>query len=60
MLSIDQVGQTPLHIAVGIQSKSLVSMLIAANADINNQDLNGHTPLHIAAMNNDLQILKVL
>ncbi|EDS31483.1 ankyrin repeat domain-containing protein 44 [Culex quinquefasciatus] len=42
----DQLGQTPLHIAVRNDHPEVVKYLIDGGADVDCQDVNGRTPLH--------------
>ena len=44
-------GVTPLHISSFSNKPEMVSLLIENNADINDQDVNGLTPLHTALIN---------
>lgn len=45
----DDHEQTPLHIAVALRDLYWVKMLVNSGADLNQQDLNGDSPLHIDA-----------
>lgn len=56
-------GQTPLHVAVNSQFRSLavVKVLIAHHARVDAQDFYNNTPLHIALSGDfDLGVLKML
>ena len=46
--TIDETGQTALHRAVAANDVVLVRELLAEDRDINAQDNQGWTPLHIA------------
>jgi ankyrin repeat protein len=45
----DEFGWTALFKAVRFGESGIVQMLIGAGADVNVQNDNGHTPLHVAA-----------
>lgn len=52
---------TPLHVAVVKEGKQeIVKLLLERGADIESKDQYGQTPLHWAAIKNDLEVLKVL
>lgn len=46
-------GRTPLHSALGRASRSsdCVKILLKASANVNQPDLFGYTPMHLAALN---------
>lgn len=56
----NQNDETPLHIAVNLNAKEAVEMLVEATANINCQDGDGNTTLHLAVKNNNADILSVL
>jgi ankyrin repeat protein len=45
----DEYGSTPLHRAAFAGSVEIVAMLLEGGAIEDARDVNGHTPLHIAA-----------
>lgn len=47
--SRNELGKTPLHIAVTSGSTDMVQLLLDRGADVNAHDNTGLTPLHIAA-----------
>ena len=51
--SID--GATPLHRAAEVGSIDCANVLIEYKADINAINHSGHTPFHIAALNNQIE-----
>lgn len=53
-------GNTALHYAVDKSRKDTVIWLITNGANINRQDFRGNTPLHIACVNNDVEVVKIL
>jgi len=53
-------GVTALHVTVGYGHLEVVKALIAAEADIKQTDSDGNTPLQLAAMDNELEILQEL
>ncbi|MFH1197299.1 MAG: ankyrin repeat domain-containing protein, partial [bacterium] len=59
---IDELGNTPLHIAVANQKDNIAKYLIDAGSDVNAKSNSGETPLHIAAKmrNSDLAALLIL
>ena len=54
--------RTPLHQAADgdDRKKPIVELLLNSGAEVNAQDVDGNTPLHVAAANNGLGIVKVL
>ncbi len=52
--------ETPLHLAVEVNSIGAARFLISKKAEINAKDLGGDTPLHFAARENRPQIAKIL
>ncbi|TYP72123.1 ankyrin repeat domain-containing protein [Aquimarina intermedia] len=51
----------PLHIAIAKRENKLIKKAIALGADVNQQNSDGLTPLHLAAMKaNDIMVLKLL
>ena len=57
---ITNYGATPLGEASGWGYSNIISMLAAAGADINHQDIGGYTPLHITSAQNHLEAAKLL
>ncbi|CAH1997856.1 unnamed protein product [Acanthoscelides obtectus] len=54
-------GTTPLHLATELNDAPMVSLLIDNKAYLNMEDMDGYTPLHVAAGTRDsLEILKIL
>jgi len=52
--------KSPLAAVVNKDTKSLVKILSKDNSDIDNKDFLGHTALHLACMNNDLDSACIL
>lgn len=54
-------SNTALHAAVaGGPHRDVVKLLVAAGADVNALDSNGHTPLHSAAFHDDSEVMQYL
>lgn len=54
-------SNTALHAAVaGGPHRAVIELLVAAGADLNLLDSNGHTPLHSAAFHSDPELLHYL
>lgn len=58
LMSVDEVGSTPLHWAAYTGSKEALIYLLSWNVDVNAQDKEGLTPLHLAVISGIL-LLKV-
>ncbi len=56
----DELGRTPLHVAVASARLKIVGQLIARGADVNARDQHGDTPLHIAARRAALPYVETL
>ena len=56
----DEVGRTPLYIAVQHGHAAVVARLLAAGAAVNQAHNNGTTPLYIAAQHGHLRVVQVL
>lgn len=54
------VEETPLHYAVRLKQADFIALLLKHKADPNIRDKNGKTPLHLAAINDDLQAAESL
>ena len=54
------VGDTPLHVAVAVDSMQDMVSLLSANADLNAVTKNGYTPLHLACELNVASIIETL
>ena len=50
VMSKDNYDATPLHFAVLKQEFMNVQLLIKLGANVDAQDIRGHTPLHLAVM----------
>ena len=53
-------GDSYLHIATNGNYDILVKYFIEKGSDVNKQNLEGNTPLHIAAKNKNMEIIKLL
>ncbi|MGB7979051.1 MAG: ankyrin repeat domain-containing protein [Chlamydiales bacterium] len=53
-------GLTPLHIGVIFKNQGAVTRLVEAGADLNAADSTKWTPLHMAALGSDAQMIKYL
>ena len=53
VLEVDDCRRNALHIACQMDRLALVEMLIAKKMNVNAQDSNGWTPLHVAASNSN-------
>jgi ankyrin repeat protein len=49
VLSKDNIGETPLHIAAAIARIDMINLLLANKANVNAKEKGGWTPLHLAA-----------
>ena len=56
----DTQSQTVLHVASKSASLEIVDLLVKHKADINANDADGFTPLHLAAMYGNIQVVKKL
>jgi ankyrin repeat protein len=59
-ITVNAMGETALHKAASRGSRSCVSLLLKAKAAINQLDLRSLAPLHVAAIKDDLSIVKFL
>ena len=51
---------TPLHLAVSLNKKEYVELLLRSWADVNAIGKSGCTPLHLAVMNGNKEIVELL
>jgi ankyrin repeat protein len=60
--SEDHEKRTPLHSAVGraLNSCEITELLIKYGACVNGGDVFGYTPLHVAALNENTQLVQIL
>ncbi len=56
----DQASKTALHWAVAQGNDAIVRLLLNHDFDIDAQDEDGNTPLHVAACNDNLSTVKLL
>ena len=56
LLSVDDVGSTPLHWAAYTGSKEALVYLLSWNVNVNAQDKQGLTPLHLAVISGNYYI----
>lgn len=59
----NEKGFAPLHIVIlgnSINSLNILEYLLDNGANINVQDKNGHTPLHVAISQNDIEVIEML
>ncbi|XP_026785883.3 transient receptor potential cation channel, subfamily N, member 1 [Pangasianodon hypophthalmus] len=53
--------ETPLHIAARVkEGEKVAEMLLKSGAEVNTEDKNGETAMHVAARHGSLQIMKAL
>ena len=52
--------RTPLHLAVDLKKMNLVKRLLQKGASLTVKDHRGHCPIHIAAIQGNIDILRVL
>ena len=57
---IDHIGWTPLHYACSKGQLEVAQFLVANDADVNSQSLNGTTPLMMAAQSGNESLIKLL
>jgi ankyrin repeat protein len=55
----DDIGESPLHLAVRRGSLEIVEELLAANANVNAKSKNGSTPLHLLVENSEYRNLEI-
>ena len=55
--SLDNNKTTPLGIACGTGGVKCIEMLIAAGSNINHQNIDGMTPLHICMLRDNIDCL---
>jgi hypothetical protein len=60
VLSMDDSGRTPLHIAAENGDTDMMRLLLASKADVNARNNLGQTPLHTAAAKNHLDAVELL
>ncbi|CAG1016671.1 hypothetical protein ANAEL_05757 [Anaerolineales bacterium] len=58
--SCNMLGAAPIHSATVAGHVKIALLLIRNNANPNARDINGFTPLHIAAQNGDTEMLRAL
>jgi ankyrin repeat protein len=58
--TVDECGNTPLHLACGRDYHSLIKLLVARGAHVNKTDSYGYTPLHIACRDGNYRVIKPL
>lgn len=56
----DGHGGTLLHEAVAFRAKQTINVLIAHGADLEAENRDGDVPLHLAAVQNDLDMMEIL
>ena len=56
----DDLGRSPLRFAVEFASIDIASELIALGADVNSTDVDGISPIKVAARTGDLEMLEIL
>lgn len=57
---VNDMSQSPLHLAVLTNQPIIVRRLVAAGARTQTRDLAGNTPLHLAVLRGDLESAKAL
>ncbi|MCJ1402550.1 Ankyrin repeat domain-containing protein 44 [Xylographa trunciseda] len=56
----DNVGNSPLHLAIDQRNISICKLLLESGADPNQANDRGGTPLHVACNNSDSSVVKLL
>lgn len=58
--ALGHLDYTPLHTAVQLMQKDIVKFLLMKGAEVNARSKSMRTPLHIACMQNNVEILEML
>jgi ankyrin repeat protein len=53
-----RTGETPLFVALRARNRDILNLLLQAHADISVRNNDGYTPLMVASMNNDLEMVE--
>eukprot|EP01155_Anaeramoeba_flamelloides_P023544 Anaeramoba_flamelloidesa807767_185.p2 GENE.a807767_185~~a807767_185.p2 ORF type:complete len:130 (+),score=15.86 a807767_185:135-524(+) len=56
----DDLGYTPIHLAVRKNETDIIKYLLKYNPDLNTMDKFGDTPLIDSARNNNIEVVKLL
>ncbi|KAJ3356225.1 Ankyrin repeat domain-containing protein 16 [Kappamyces sp. JEL0680] len=59
-IQYDHEQYSPLHVAALVGRRACCSFLLREGASVDKQNLSGNTPLHLAAMEDELEIVQML